>query len=63
MVSLCCLVPLSFIASCPVCCLEVKATNARAIALYSKLGFKQVGLRKGYYDDGTDAILMELNSS
>jgi ribosomal-protein-alanine N-acetyltransferase len=29
--------------------LEVRASNAPAIALYEALGFKQVGLRKNYY--------------
>ena len=29
--------------------LEVRASNAPAIALYESLGFRQVGLRKNYY--------------
>jgi ribosomal-protein-alanine N-acetyltransferase len=29
--------------------LEVRASNAPAIALYEHLGFRQVGLRKNYY--------------
>ena len=29
--------------------LEVRASNAPAIALYENLGFRQVGLRKNYY--------------
>ena len=38
--------------------LEVKQTNTKAIYLYEKYGFKQVGIRKGYYQ-GIDGILME----
>ena len=39
--------------------LEVRETNAAAIRLYEKLGFKIVGRRKGYYQDtGEDANLM-----
>lgn len=52
--------------------LEVRASNSAAIALYGKLGFGEVGLRRGYYPAnpaaGTypasagreDAILMAL---
>ncbi len=39
--------------------LEVRVSNQPAINLYRKLGFRQVGLRKGYYTDtGEDAYLM-----
>ena len=39
--------------------LEVRASNIAAQSLYSKYGFTQVGLRRGYYtDDGEDGILM-----
>jgi len=31
--------------------LEVGAANPAALALYARLGFAKVGLRKGYYDD------------
>ena len=41
--------------------LEVRESNAPAIALYMKHGFAQVGRRRGYYDDPKeDAILMTL---
>ena len=39
--------------------LEVRASNASAIALYQKHGYAQVGLRRGYYaHPKEDAILM-----
>lgn len=38
--------------------LEVKVTNETAINLYKKFGFKEVAIRKGYYQ-GIDAFLME----
>lgn len=38
--------------------LEVRASNAGAIALYSKKGFAEVGRRKKYYDNTEDALLM-----
>lgn len=42
---------------CP-CLLEVKANNLPALHLYRSLGFKQVGLRRRFYADGGDAVLM-----
>ena len=38
--------------------LEVKAGNTPALALYHKMGFEQNGLRKDYYPDHSDGILM-----
>ena len=39
--------------------LEVRASNAPAIALYEKLGFSQAGLRKNYYrDPKEDALIL-----
>lgn len=44
--------------------LEVRPSNARALAVYLRYGFKQIGLRKDYYParDGKreDAIVMRL---
>ena len=42
--------------------LEVRERNQAAIALYTKLGFKQVGRRKRYYaDDNDNAVLFTLD--
>jgi len=42
--------------------LEVRRSNMGAIRLYEKLGFRSVGIRRGYYSDtGEDAIVMMLN--
>ena len=38
--------------------LEVRVSNAPAIKLYEKLGFKKVKVIKYYYADGEDAYLM-----
>lgn len=40
--------------------LEVRASNASAIALYEKLEFKQIGLRKNYYrNPKEDALILQ----
>ena len=39
--------------------LEVKEDNLPAYNLYKKSGFIDIGVRKQYYSDGKDAILME----
>ncbi len=43
--------------------LEVRPSNAPALALYRKCGFQQIGLRRGYYpadnNGREDAIVME----
>jgi ribosomal-protein-alanine N-acetyltransferase len=39
--------------------LEVRAGNRGAIGLYSRMGFIEVGIRRGYYsDNGEDALIM-----
>jgi len=38
--------------------LEVRTSNAPAIALYKSFGFEQVGVRKKYYDNSEDALLL-----
>jgi ribosomal-protein-alanine N-acetyltransferase len=38
--------------------LEVRKSNLPAITLYEKLGFREVAVRRGYYENGEDALLM-----
>lgn len=43
--------------------LEVRVSNAAAIALYEQFGFVSAGLRKGYYEDNNeDAMIMWLEA-
>ncbi len=39
--------------------LEVRKSNEKAINLYTKYGLKEVNVRKAYYDNGEDALLLE----
>ncbi|MFJ2030364.1 ribosomal protein S18-alanine N-acetyltransferase [Streptosporangium sp. NPDC087985] len=39
--------------------LEVRADNPDAQAMYERFGFGRLGLRRRYYEDGTDAITMK----
>ncbi len=39
--------------------LEVGAGNHPAIALYQGAGYRQIGRRAGYYEDGADALMLE----
>lgn len=39
--------------------LEVRVSNEVALSLYERLGFKKVGVKSGYYDDGEDAYFMK----
>lgn len=38
--------------------LEVSVANAAARPLYAAHGFREAGLRRRYYDDGTDALVL-----
>jgi [ribosomal protein S18]-alanine N-acetyltransferase len=38
--------------------LEVSEANMAARALYLRAGFVQIGLRRGYYPDGADALVL-----
>ena len=40
--------------------LEVASRNEAAVRLYESFGFGVDGIRKGYYRDGDDALLMSL---
>lgn len=40
--------------------LDVRAGNEAAQGLYASLGFDPVGVRRKYYDNGEDAIIMSL---
>ncbi|MER6943566.1 ribosomal protein S18-alanine N-acetyltransferase [Nonomuraea sp. NPDC000554] len=41
--------------------LEVRSDNPQARGVYEHFGFAEIGLRRRYYDDGTDAIMMRRN--
>ncbi|MCP3424885.1 ribosomal protein S18-alanine N-acetyltransferase [Rothia sp. AR01] len=38
--------------------LEVRADNPRAEGLYSSLGYERIHVRRRYYPDGADAVIM-----
>lgn len=38
--------------------LEVRTTNTSAIKLYESLGYEHMGVRRGYYADDSDALVM-----
>ncbi|MBE0575155.1 MAG: ribosomal protein S18-alanine N-acetyltransferase [Desulfuromonadales bacterium] len=42
--------------------LEVRASNAPAIALYKRFGFSACGKRCAYYPDGEDALIMTFDA-
>ena len=42
--------------------LEVRVSNAPAIALYKSFGFEEAGIRPRYYQDGEDALIMWLHN-
>lgn len=43
--------------------LEVSASNKAALALYQADGFREVGRRRRYYADGTDALVLRARLS
>ena len=42
--------------------LEVRPSNAPALALYRAAGFRQCGVRRRYYADGEDALAMTMEA-
>lgn len=40
--------------------LEVRASNAPAVRMYEALGYSVVSVRRRYYADGEDAVIMRL---
>lgn len=40
--------------------LEVRPSNRVAIGLYNRIGFHRTGVRRGYYQNGEDGIIMTL---
>jgi ribosomal-protein-alanine N-acetyltransferase len=45
------------------CQLEVRISNTPARSLYERFGFHEIGVRKGYYQDEEDAVVMGLELS
>ena len=43
--------------------LEVATSNTAAVALYRALGFRDAGIRRGYYRNGDDALIQWLRLS
>lgn len=43
---------------CERCQLEVRSSNKKAISLYEKMGFQTIGIRKQYYENTEDALVM-----
>lgn len=54
------LIPAAKARACVKITLEVSASNARALSFYAKAGAKVVGRRPKFYQDGTDAVLMDI---
>lgn len=40
--------------------LEVREPNAPARGLYKSFGFEDIGIRKGYYSNGDNAVVMQM---
>lgn len=53
------LIFLANLSNCSKIMLEVNKNNTAALCLYTKYGFKQLYIRKNYYHQTDDAIIME----
>ena len=42
--------------------LEVRPSNAPALSLYTRAGFRRSGVRRRYYADGEDALAMTMEA-
>lgn len=47
-------------ADCVEALLEVRPTNRPALAMYDRLGFRKAAVRRHYYTDGEDALVLRL---
>jgi [ribosomal protein S18]-alanine N-acetyltransferase len=45
---------------CTEALLEVSAANGPAVSMYEVAGFVPIAVRRGYYRDGTDAVVLRL---
>ncbi len=54
------LIDISKSLNCSFITLEVNVENSPAIKLYENFGFKNLGIRKNYYNGQTDAYIMKL---
>lgn len=54
------LIDISKSLNCSFITLEVNVKNSPAIKLYENFGFKNLGIRKNYYNGQTDAYIMKL---
>jgi len=54
------LIDISKSLNCSFITLEVNVENSPAIKLYENFGFKNLGIRKNYYNGKTDAYIMKL---
>ena len=52
---------LAISSSCNLMLLEVNENNIPAVSLYEKYHFKRIGLRKKYYNNTDNAIIMQKN--